>query len=102
MGWQIHRFRDHAGISNGGKGGETAYLTAKEARAMAQALLRVARSIERQRFVDSAGNTSTGESLPSSDARSSGFPPALDRLPDGRAINARGRPIWQRNGESGK
>lgn len=100
MGWQIHRFRDHVGISNGGKGGETAYLTAREARAMAQALQRAARSIERERFGDSAGNTATGESLPDSVARSQGFPPPLERLPDGRAIGPRGAPIWKKQGET--
>lgn len=102
MGWQVHRFKDFVGVSNGGKGGETAYLTHRQARAMAQALLRAARSIERERFGDSGGNTATGESLPDSVARSTGFPEPLPRLDDGRAIGPNGRPIWQRNGESGK
>lgn len=52
---QVHRFGDKAAIYVGS--GETRYMTAKQARAMARALFKVARSIERERFADSSGLT---------------------------------------------
>lgn len=59
---QIHRFRDMAAVSTGvspGGRGETRYMTATEARKMAAALYRVARSIETESFADSTCGTAT-------------------------------------------
>lgn len=50
----LHRFRDCAALAVLGAGGETVYLDAKGARALARDLARLARSLERERFIDSA------------------------------------------------
>lgn len=55
MSGQVHRFHDTVGTYIGT--GPTVYLSPKEARAMARALLKAARSIDRERFVNSSGNT---------------------------------------------
>lgn len=52
---QVHRFRDCAGGATGT--GPTVYLTASEARRAAKALLRIARSIDTERFVDAPSLT---------------------------------------------
>lgn len=57
--WQVHRFRQRAGIYVGD--GATQYLTAKEARRLARALYAVARSIESEPFAQSSGLTVQGE-----------------------------------------
>lgn len=53
---QVHRFRDSAALALAGNG-ETRYMTAAEARTAGNALLAVARSIERESFAESAGLT---------------------------------------------
>jgi hypothetical protein len=68
---QIHRFRDSVAAYIGT--GATVYMTPGEARAMARALNRAARSVEREPFARSAGVTTqltfadwhrSGESMP--------------------------------------
>lgn len=48
----LHRFGDHVAISLPGRG-ETKYLTAKEARALAKRLNEAARDIGARKFTDS-------------------------------------------------
>lgn len=55
MSGQVHRFRDTVAAYIGT--GPTVYLSPAEARAMARALVKAARSVDRERFVDSSGNT---------------------------------------------
>lgn len=52
---QVHRFREKVAVYVGG--GETAYLSAKNARKLARALNAAARSCERETFVDSTCGT---------------------------------------------
>ncbi len=78
---QVHRFRDSVVAWLGQ--GESVYMTAGEARAMARALTRAARSVERERFTDSGGNTAALAFTNDQYAR------PLDRRPDGRAKGAR-------------
>lgn len=52
---QVHRFRDYVAASIGT--GPTVYMTAKEARAMARALNKAARSVDSEAFHLSAGLT---------------------------------------------
>ena len=47
----VHRFRDNAAVHVGT--GETAYLTPKQARALARALYKVARDIDNRAFTES-------------------------------------------------
>lgn len=77
---QVHRFRDAVAAYVGN--GETVYMTPKEARSMARALISVARSVERESFVDSSGNTT-----PLIFAGDSGL--SYVRRADGRAIMGR-------------
>jgi hypothetical protein len=48
---QVHRFRDKVAVYVGN--GETVYMTAKEARALARAIGKVAKSVETQTFAQS-------------------------------------------------
>lgn len=52
---QVHRFRDRVAAYLGG--GETFYMTPKEARRLARALNKAAKSCETESFVDSACGT---------------------------------------------
>lgn len=52
---QVHRFRDRVGAYLGG--GPTVYLTPKEARKVARALIAAARSCEREGFAESTCGT---------------------------------------------
>jgi len=47
----VHRFRDRAAVHVGT--GETAYLTPKQARALARALYKIARDIDNRAFTES-------------------------------------------------
>ena len=50
----LHRFHDCAAIAITGTGGGTVYLDSKAARQLARDMARLCRSIERERFRDSA------------------------------------------------
>ncbi len=52
---QVHRFRDCVALYIGT--GETVYLSPKDARKLSRAVNKAARSVEREKFVDSSGNT---------------------------------------------
>lgn len=52
---KLHRFGDTCAISIGT--GETVYMTVKETRTLSGALNKIARSIERENYLDSNGNT---------------------------------------------
>ena len=52
---QVHRFRDKVAAYLGG--GETVYMTPKEARQLARALNKAAKSCETESFVDSTCGT---------------------------------------------
>ena len=52
---RVHRFRNCVAVYVGT--GETVYLTPRDARKLSKAINKAARSIERERFVDSSGNT---------------------------------------------
>lgn len=52
---QVHRFGDNVAMYLGD--GSTVYLKPRDARKIAAAIYKVARSCERERFVDSSGNT---------------------------------------------
>lgn len=54
----LHRFGDYAALSLPGKG-ETKYFTAQEAKALAKALNKIAKSIATERFTDSTVGTIT-------------------------------------------
>lgn len=62
----VYRFGPAAAVALTGKG-ETRYMSAADARAMARALVRVARSIERESFVDSTCGTWSGPDYDSRD-----------------------------------
>ena len=79
---QVHRFRDAVAAYVGS--GETVYMTAREARIMARALIKAARSVDMVPFHRSAGETVT---LAFADwQRSGGVIPTLERDADGRAV----------------
>ncbi len=86
---QVHRFRDSVAIHAGE--GATRYMTPLEARSMARALIKAARSCEREAFVDSAGNTAALVTH----ADSLGFAPRRDG--DGRLAGWRGRMVNPRS-----
>lgn len=73
---QVHRFRDTVGAWLGT--GQTVYLSPAEARAMARALIKAARSVDRERFADSSGNTTP--------LGINGGWTTLARGPDGKAL----------------
>lgn len=77
---QVHRFRDSVAAFIGE--GETVYMTPDEARAMANALSRAARSVEQERFTDSSGLTTP--------LLFSGHGATLERRPSGAAIKPGG------------
>lgn len=78
---QVHRFRDSVAAYVGN--GETVYMTAKEARAFARALVRAARSVESVPFAQSSGTTTQ---LAFADwLRSGEHMPTLQRDEQGRA-----------------
>lgn len=52
---QVHRFRNCVAVYVGT--GETVYMTPKDARKLSRAINKAARSVEREKFVDSSGNT---------------------------------------------
>lgn len=52
---QVHRFHDCVAVHVGT--GETVYLAPKDARKLSRAVNKAARSVEREKFVDSSGNT---------------------------------------------
>ena len=52
---QVHRFRDSVAAWLGT--GETVYMSPREARQLARALNKVARSVDREGFARSSGNT---------------------------------------------
>lgn len=82
---QVHRFRDAVAASLGT--GETVYMSAGEARAMARALVRAAQSVEREPFGQSGGTT---KALAFSDwQRSGGHIPTLERDAGGKALGKR-------------
>lgn len=56
---QVHRFRDAVGLYVGT--GETVYISAKDARKIAKALQTVARSCDRETFVESTCGTHSFE-----------------------------------------
>lgn len=90
---QIHRFRDSVAASLGN--GQTVYMTSGEARALARALIRAARSVESEPFHLSAGITAA---LGFSDwLRSGEHMPELERGPDGRALRIR-KPAARKSG----
>lgn len=83
---QVHRFGDSVAAYIGT--GPTVYMTAREARAMARALVKAARSVEREGFAQSSGTTTQ---LALSDwQRSGGVIPRLERDAEGRAIRSKG------------
>jgi hypothetical protein len=57
--WQTHRFRDCVAVSAGN--GETVYLTAAQAKAMARAINAAARSVQRERFSAAPSLTRSGD-----------------------------------------
>lgn len=61
-GGSVYRFRDLAAMHIGA--GPTEYLTPKEARALAKALLECAQSIEKDTFCDSSFETRSFHLLP--------------------------------------
>lgn len=82
---QVHRFRDSVAAWLGT--GETVYMTAGEARAMARALVRAAQSVEREPFGQSGGTT---KALSFADwKRANQTIPTLERDADGRAIKGK-------------
>lgn len=56
---QVHRFRDSVAAWLGT--GETVYMSPREARQLARALNKVARSVDRESFINSSGNTTSIE-----------------------------------------
>lgn len=63
----VHRFRDVAGLWSGS--GETVYLSADSAEALAKALLKIAASIRSQPFHKSAGLTASIPEMGPNDSR---------------------------------
>lgn len=55
----LHRFHDLAAISVLGAAGGTVYLDSNAARALARDMARLARSLEREKFQDSAYGTAS-------------------------------------------
>lgn len=83
---QVHRFRDAVAAYLGA--GETVYMSPAEARALARALNRAARSIQSEPFARSAGITTQ---LAFSDwQRAGGHIPTLARDETGRAVKGKG------------
>lgn len=74
---QVHRFRDSVSLWAGN--GETVYMTAATAKALAKALNKAARSVEREDFTKSEGLTATFTTTLAGGNR-------LARDSDGRAI----------------
>lgn len=82
---QVHRFGDTVAAYIGT--GATVYMTARQARIMARALNRAARSVERESFVNSSGNTCA---LAFDDWPANNEPcPRLERDAEGRAMRKR-------------
>lgn len=84
-GFSVYRFGDSVAVSGPGP---THYMTARDARALARALNRAARSVILERFTDSHVGTFKAPALPHGNHRAF----TLERDATGRAILKRGKP----------